>query len=122
MSITHQEILESISKMSVMEIMELISAIEKKFNVSANINIVNNPTEKQEIKKEKTEFNVFLKSIGKNKISVIKAVRSTTSLGLKEAKDLVESAPVMIKEKINKNESELLKKALESAGAEVEIK
>ncbi|NIH16774.1 MAG: 50S ribosomal protein L7/L12 [Buchnera aphidicola (Periphyllus lyropictus)] len=121
MSITKEEILDTISKMSVMEIMELIKSMEKKFEVSSNIS-VNNTIPKIEKKIEKTEFDVHIKSIGKNKVSVIRAVRSLTTLGLKEAKDLVESAPVLLKEKVNKEESESLKKTLETAGAEVEIK
>ncbi|WP_343187794.1 50S ribosomal protein L7/L12 [Buchnera aphidicola (Periphyllus koelreuteriae)] len=122
MSINKKEILNTISKMSVMEIVELIQSMEKKFKVSATPIIQNNI--QQEIKKEeeKSEFDVYIKSIGKNKVSVIRAVRSLTNLGLKEAKDLVESAPTIIKEKVNKKESESLKKALETAGAEVELK
>ncbi|WP_343183574.1 50S ribosomal protein L7/L12 [Buchnera aphidicola] len=122
MSINKKEILNTISKMSVMEIVELIKSMEEKFKVSATPIIQNNT--QQEIKKEeeKSEFDVYIKSIGKNKVSVIRAVRSLTNLGLKEAKDLVESAPTIIKEKVNKEESESLKKALETAGAEVELK
>ncbi|MCW5197394.1 50S ribosomal protein L7/L12 [Buchnera aphidicola] len=120
MSISQKEILKTVSKMSVMEIMDLIKSMEKKFDVSSIIPVNNTP----EIKKveEKSEFNVHIKSIGKNKVSVIRAVRSLTSLGLKEAKDLVESAPVLLKEKVNKEEAESLKKTLETAGAEIEIK
>lgn len=122
MSITKEQILNAISEMSVTNIMELISDIEKKFGVSSAIltNPVTTPT--TNTVEEKTEFDVFLKSIGKNKISVIKAVRSATSLGLKEAKDLVESAPTIIKEHISKEAAESLKKTLDETGAEVEIK
>lgn len=121
MSITPEKILETVSKMSVMEIMDLIKSMEKKFNVSSIIPINNNTPETKKIE-EKSEFNIHIKSIGKNKVSVIRAVRSVTSLGLKEAKDLVESAPVLLKEKVNKEEAESLKKTLETAGAEIEIK
>ncbi|HXK00549.1 MAG TPA: 50S ribosomal protein L7/L12 [Buchnera sp. (in: enterobacteria)] len=123
MSINKEQILEAIAEMSVKNVVELVSAMEKKFGVSATA-INSNTTIGQNIEstEEKTEFNVFLKNIGSNKISVIKAVRSATGLGLKEAKDLVESAPILIKENINKEESESLKKTLENAGAEVEIK
>ncbi|CAL4041970.1 50S ribosomal protein L7/L12 [Buchnera aphidicola (Phyllaphis fagi)] len=122
MSITKEKILEAVSKMSVMDIVELISSMEKKFGVSAAIPIHNTNTQNVKEKEEKTEFDVLLKSIGKNKISVIKAVRSATNLGLKESKDLVESAPTIIKEKINKKDAESLKNNLEKVGAEVEIK
>ncbi|HMI77011.1 MAG TPA: 50S ribosomal protein L7/L12 [Buchnera sp. (in: enterobacteria)] len=121
--INKEQILEAIEKMSVMNVVELVSAMEKKFGVSAS-SVVNSvsTTQDTESNEEKTEFNVFLKSIGNNKISVIKAVRSKIGLGLKEAKDLVESAPIVLKENINKEESESLKKFLEEAGAEIEIK
>ncbi|WP_343192637.1 50S ribosomal protein L7/L12 [Buchnera aphidicola (Taiwanaphis decaspermi)] len=123
MSISKEQILESISKMSVMEIVDLVSDMEKKFKVSYTDLLNNNGNSSQKKNEEsKTEFDVFLKNIGNNKIAVIKAVRSSTSLGLKEAKDLVESAPVNIKERINKQEAESFKKLLESSGAEVEIK
>ena len=121
--INKEQILEAIEKMSVMNVVELISAMEEKFGVSASP-VVNSGSTLQdtESKEEKTEFNIFLKSIGSNKISVIKAVRSKIGLGLKEAKDLVESAPVILKENINKEEAESLKKFLEEAGAEIEMK
>lgn len=121
MTITKEQIIDTISKMSVMNVVELISEMEKKFNVSANLAINTVSKKETEKKEEKIEFNVFLKKIGGNKISVIKAVRSATGLGLKEAKDLVESAPIIIKEKINKQDAESLKKTLETAGAEIEI-
>ncbi|WP_343128636.1 50S ribosomal protein L7/L12 [Buchnera aphidicola (Kurisakia onigurumii)] len=120
--LTKEQIVNSISKMSISNVMELISEIEKKFDVSAAMSM--NTTNNQSVKtvEEKTEFDVLLKKIGANKISVIKAVRSATNLGLKEAKDLVESAPVVIKEKINNEDAMNLKKILEEAGAEVDIK
>lgn len=123
MSINKEQILEAIAEMSVKNVIELISAMEEKFGVSANaINTIATTGQADTSTEEKTEFNIFLKTIGGNKVSVIKAVRSATGLGLKEAKDLVESAPTLIKENINKDESKSLKKILEDAGAEVEIK
>ncbi|WP_343189484.1 50S ribosomal protein L7/L12 [Buchnera aphidicola] len=121
MSITKEEILESISNMSVKNIVELIKDMEKKFNITANTEINSSKKKQKNEKEEKTEFNVLLKTIGKNKIPVIKIVRSSTGLGLKQAKDLVESCPAIIKEKINKEEAETLKKNLEDVGALIEI-
>jgi len=123
MSITKEQILDAISEMSVMNVVELISDMEKKFGVSSitSSNPISTPI--ADTTEEKTEFDVLLKSIGKNKVSVIRAVRSATGLGLKEAKDLVESAPTAIKEQKNKEAAESLKKKiLNEAGAEVEIK
>ncbi|OQM34041.1 50S ribosomal protein L7/L12 [bacterium endosymbiont of Pedicinus badii] len=126
MSISKEQIIEEVSKMSVMEVLELVSMMEKKFGVSykeiisQNVSTNNVPSEKE--KEEKTEFSVFLQNIGKNKIAVIKSVRSIVGLGLKEAKDLVESAPVLIKEKVKKEEADSLKKLIESTGAIVEIR
>lgn len=122
MSITKEQILDAISKMSIMNVMELISDMEKKFGVSSSIPTSTTSTTTTETIEEKTEFDVLLKSIGGNKISVIKAVRSATGLGLKEAKDLVESTPTIIKERITKEAAESLKKILNETGAEVEIK
>merc|ERR1712176_306071 len=110
---------------SVMEIVDLVKEMEKKFDVSASSMMVNtnNPvnTEKETVQ-EQTEFAVTLESFGKSKISVIKSIRSIINLGLKEAKDFVESAPQLIKEGIDKKESEEIKKKLEEAGAKVSIK
>lgn len=122
MPITKEQIIEAIADMSVTNVIDLISDMEKKFNVSAASQNNSGNNQNTSNTEEKTEFNVFLKSIGKNKIAVIKAARSATGLGLKEAKDLVESAPVIIKENLNKNDSLSLKKVLEDAGAEIEIK
>ncbi|XBC40793.1 MAG: 50S ribosomal protein L7/L12 [Buchnera aphidicola (Nurudea yanoniella)] len=122
MSITKEQILEAISEMSVINVVELISDMEKKFGISAETSINSVSQSIVEPIEEKTEFDVILKSIGTNKVSVIKAVRSATGLGLKEAKDLVESAPTVIKEHITKTEAESLKKILDETGAEVEIK
>lgn len=121
MSITKDQIIEAVSAMSVMDVVELISAMEEKFGVSAAaaVAVAAGPAEAAE---EKTEFDVILKGIGANKVAVIKAVRGATGLGLKEAKDLVESAPAALKEGVSKDDAEALKKALEEAGAEVEVK
>ncbi|MGL5727462.1 MAG: 50S ribosomal protein L7/L12 [Plesiomonas sp.] len=121
MSITKEQIIDAVAAMSVMEVVELISAMEEKFGVSAAaaVAVAAGPAEAAE---EKTEFDVVLSAIGANKVAVIKAVRGATGLGLKEAKDLVESAPANLKEGISKAEAEALKKELEEAGASVEIK
>ena len=121
MSITKDQILEAVAAMSVMEVVELVSAMEEKFRVSAAaaVAVAAGPAEAAE---EQTEFDVILKSAGGNKVAVIKAVRGATGLGLKEAKDLVESAPAAIKEGISKDDAAALEAALKEAGAEVEIK
>ena len=120
MSITKDQIIEAVAAMSVMDVVELISAMEEKFGVSAAaVAVAAGPVEAAE---EKTEFDVILKGIGANKVAVIKAVRGATGLGLKEAKDLVESAPAALKEGVSKDDAEALKKSLEEAGAEVEVK
>ncbi|AZP36294.1 50S ribosomal protein L7/L12 [Candidatus Annandia adelgestsuga] len=123
MSFNKEKIIETISNMSVKDILDLIKKIEKKFNISPS-EYANNKTNNIETKviKKKTEFKIILKSIGKNRISVIKAIRSITSLGLKESKNLVESAPVLVKENINEKECQKIKKILEEVGAEIEIK
>ncbi|WDI78856.1 50S ribosomal protein L7/L12 [Candidatus Purcelliella pentastirinorum] len=124
MSINQDQIIDAVSKMSVMDIMKLVSAMEKKFGVSSSSLVANKDTQliKQVEVEEKTEFDIYLKDFGSNKISVIKAIRSTISLGLKEAKDLVESAPVLIKGSISKIEVDKIKDILEKAGAQIEIK
>ncbi|ANZ22290.1 50S ribosomal protein L7/L12 [Buchnera aphidicola (Diuraphis noxia)] len=122
MSITKEQILQAVSEMSVMNVVELISAMEEKFGVSANMAISSSSNCEKDTHEEKTEFDIFLKAIGPNKVSVIKTVRSATGLGLKEAKDLVESAPTVLKENISKEDAESLKKTLEDVGAEIEIK
>jgi large subunit ribosomal protein L7/L12 len=120
MSVTKDQILDAIAEMSVMEVVELVEAMEEKFGVTAAAAVVAaGPAEAAE---EKTEFDVILAAAGGNKVAAIKAVRSATGLGLKEAKALVESAPAPIKEAVSKEEAEALKKDLEEAGAEVEIK
>lgn len=121
MSITKDQILEAVAAMSVMEVVELVSAMEEKFGVSAAaaVAVAAGPAEAVE---EKTEFDVILKAAGANKVAVIKAVRGATGLGLKEAKDLVEAAPTAIKEGISKDDAAALEAALKEAGAEVEVK
>ncbi|AWH89106.1 50S ribosomal protein L7/L12 [Limnobaculum parvum] len=120
-TITKDQILDGIAALSVMEIVELISAMEEKFGVSAAA-LSAGPAAAVEAVEEKTEFDVILTNAGANKVAAIKAVRGATGLGLKEAKDLVEAAPTAVKEGISKDEAEALKKALEEAGASVEVK
>ena len=122
MSLTNEQIIEAIASKSVTEIVELITAMEEKFGVSAAAAVAAAPTAGAAAVEEKTEFDVVLAEAGANKVAVIKAVRGATGLGLKEAKDLVESAPAVLKEGIAKAEAEALKKELEEAGAKVEIK
>ncbi len=126
MAVSKEDILEAISNMSVMDVVELISDMEEKFGVSAAAPIAAAAAPAAggdaAAAEEKTEFDVVMTSFGGNKVSVIKAVRALTSLGLKEAKDLVESAPATVKEGVNKDEAEEVKKALEEAGASVEVK
>lgn len=124
MAVSKEDMLETISNMSVMEVVDLISAMEEKFGVSAAAAVAAAPAGGGEaaVAEEQTEFDVLLTSFGENKVSVIKAVRGATGLGLKEAKDLVESAPAPIKEGASKAEAEELKKKLEEAGATVELK
>jgi large subunit ribosomal protein L7/L12 len=123
MALTKEDILNAIAEMPVMERVELIEAAEEKFNVSAAAAVaVAGPAAAAEVVEEQTEFDVFMTSFGPNKVSVIKAVRSATGLGLKEAKTLVEAAPTAVKEGISKADADELKKTLEEAGAEVELK
>ena len=124
MAVSQEEILDAISSMSVMEVVDLISAMEEKFGVSAAVAVAAAPAanDAPAAVEEKTEFDVVMSSFGSNKVSVIKAVRKITGLGLKEAKAQVESAPVTIKEGVNKDEAEGIKKELEEAGAQIEIK
>ena len=121
-----QNILGSIEQLSVLELANLVKALEEKFGVSAQAAVaVAGPgagAGAVAVEEEKTSFSVVLKEAGANKINVIKEVRAVTNLGLKEAKDLVEAAPKNVKEGVNKEEAEKIKKALEAAGAKVEIK
>ncbi len=121
---TREEVLTYLEKASMLEISDLIKDIEVKFDVkaAAPVAVAGAPAgDVAAAQEEKTEFDVILKSFGENKIQVIKAVREVTSLGLKEAKELVESAPKAIKEGVDKEEAESIKKAIEASGAEVEI-
>ena len=123
---SREEILSAISEMSVLELSELLNDMEEKFGVSAAAAVsVAAPADAAVDaggSEEQSEFDVVLSSFGEKKVSVIKAVRAITSLGLKEAKDLVESAPAPIKEGVPKDEAEELKKQLEDAGGTVEVK
>ncbi len=126
MAVSKDDILESISNMSVMEVVELVEAMEEKFNVTAAVAVAAAPAAGGDTgagaAEEKDEFNVVMSSFGGNKISVIKAVRAITGLGLKEAKEMVEGIPATVKEAAPKAEAEDIKKQLEEAGAEVELK
>jgi large subunit ribosomal protein L7/L12 len=124
MALSKEDILTAISEMSVMDIVELISAMEEKFGVSAAAATVAvaAPAAAAAAVEEQTEFEVVLKSFGENKVGVIKAIRTVTTLGLKEAKELVESAPASVKDGVTKDEAARIKKELEDAGAQVEIK
>jgi len=126
MAVSQEEMLDTISAMSVMEVVELISAMEEKFGVSAAaaVAVAAGPAGDAggAAAEEKSEFDVVLTGFGDAKVGVIKAVRGATGLGLKEAKDLVESAPAPVKEGASKEEAEELKKALEEAGGTVELK
>ncbi len=125
MAVSKDDILESISNMSVMEVVELVEAMEEKFNVTAAVAVAAAaPAAGGDAGAavEKDEFNVVMTSFGGNKISVIKAIRAITGLGLKEAKEMVEGVPATVKEGAPKAEAEDVKKQLEEAGAEVELK
>jgi len=122
MAISQAAILEAVSNMTIMEIVDLISAMEEKFGVSAAAVAVAAPAAAAAVVEEQTEFDVILTSFGENKVAVIKTVRGITGLGLKEAKDAVEGVPTVLKEGIPKAEAEDIKKQLTEAGATVEIK
>jgi large subunit ribosomal protein L7/L12 len=122
MAISQADILEAVSNMTVMEIVDLISAMEEKFGVSAAAAVSAAPAAAAAAVEEQTEFDVILTSFGDNKVAVIKTVRGITGLGLKEAKDAVEGVPTVLKEGIPKAEAEDIKKQLTEAGATVEIK
>ncbi|MDD5267900.1 MAG: 50S ribosomal protein L7/L12 [Methylococcales bacterium] len=122
MAISQADILDAVSNMTVMEIVDLISAMEEKFGVSAAAAVAAAPAAAAAVVEEQTEFDVILTSFGENKVSVIKTVRGITGLGLKEAKDAVEGVPTVLKEGIPKAEAEDIKKQLTEAGATVEIK
>jgi large subunit ribosomal protein L7/L12 len=125
MAVANVEILDKIASMTVLELSELIKAVEEKFGVSAAAAVaVAGPAAAAAapVVEEQTEFTVVLATIGENKVNVIKAVRELTGLGLKEAKDLVDGAPKPVKEGINKADADAAKKKLEDAGAKVEVK
>jgi large subunit ribosomal protein L7/L12 len=127
MAVSKDDILETISEMSVMEVVDLIEAMEEKFGVSAAapVAVAGGAAaggDEGAAAEEQTEFDVVLASFGDNKVGVIKAVRGITGLGLKEAKELVEGAPTPVKEGVEKDEAEDIKKQLEEAGATVEVK
>ena len=124
MSLSNEQIVEAIAGKTLMEVMELVKAIEEKFGVSAAAPVVMaaGPAAAAAPVEEQTEFTVVLKAAGEKKVEVIKAVRAITGLGLKEAKDLVEGAPKDVKEGASKEEAEKFKKDLEAAGATVELK
>ncbi|HMT94770.1 50S ribosomal protein L7/L12 [uncultured Thiothrix sp.] len=125
MACTKDDMLETIANMTVTEVVDLISAIEEKFGVTAAVAVAAGPAgggEAAAVVEEQTEFNVIMKSFGANKINVIKAIRGITGLGLKEAKDMVEGVPSTVKEGASKEDAAKIKKELEDAGAEVELK
>ncbi len=126
MAVSKDEILEAIAGMTVMEVVELIEAMEEKFGVTAAAAVAAAPAgaggDEAAAEEEQTEFDVVLTSFGSTKVGVIKAVRSLTGLGLKEAKQAVEGVPNAIKEAVSKDEAEEAKKLLEEAGATVEVK
>jgi len=125
MAVTKEDILDTISNMTVMEVVELIEAMEEKFGVTAAAAVAAAPAAaggEAAAAEEKDEFDVVMSSFGGNKVAVIKVVRAVTGLGLKEAKDMVEGAPSTIKEGASKDEAEDVKKQLEEAGASVELK
>ena len=123
MALSKEDILNAVAELSVLELVELISAFEEKFNVSAAaVAVAAAPGAAAAAVEEQTEFNVVLTAFGDKKVGVIKAVREATGLGLKEAKDLVEGVPAAVKEGVSKAEAEELKKKIEEAGGTVELK
>ena len=124
MACTKEDMLETFANMTVTEIVDLISAIDEKFGVTAAVAVAAGPaaSEAAAVVEEQTEFNVVMTSFGANKINVIKVVRGATGLGLKEAKDMVEGVPSVVKEAASKDDAAKLKKELEDAGATVELK
>lgn len=125
MAVSTQEILDTISNMTVLEVVDLIKAMEDKFGVSAAaaaVAVAAPAAGAAAAVEEQTEFDVILKGFGENKVNVIKTIRAITGLGLKEAKDLVEGVPSTVKEAVAKADAESMKKQLEEAGASVELK
>lgn len=126
MAVTKEEIVNAIAEMSVMDVVSLVKAMEEKFGVSAAAVAVVGPATAtaaaEAAKEEQTEFTVHMSKFGDNKVNVIKVIRTITGLGLKEAKELVEKAPVNVKEGVSKKDAESIKKQLEEAGATAEVK
>ncbi|MNC37913.1 LSU ribosomal protein L12P [Pseudomonas linyingensis] len=122
MALTNEDIINAVSEMSVMQVVELIKAMEEKFGVTAAAAAAAGPAAAAAVVEEQTEFNIMLLEAGEKKVNVIKVVRELTGLGLKEAKAVVDGAPGLVKEGASKEEAEAAKKALEEAGAKVELK
>ena len=125
MAVSREEIIEVLSNMSVLEVTQLVSELEEKWGVSAAAPVAMaaaGPAAEAAAAEEKTEFDVVMSSFGSNKVGVIKAIRTITGLGLKEAKDMVEGVPATVKEGVSKDEADGIKKQLEEAGASVEVK
>ena len=123
MSLSNEQIIDSVASMTLLQVMDLVKAMEEKFGVSAAAPVMMaGPAAAAAPVEEKTEFTVVLKATGEKKVEVIKAVRAITGLGLKEAKDLVEGAPQTVKDAVSKADAEKFKKELEAAGATVELK
>jgi len=122
MAVSKQEMLDTVANMTVLEIVDLISAMEEKFGVSAAVAVAAAGPAAAAVVEEQTEFNVIMTSFGANKVGVIKVIRAVTGLGLKEAKDMVEAVPAVVKEGVSKDDAASIKKQLEEAGAAVELK
>ncbi|CAD5379692.1 50S ribosomal subunit protein L7/L12 [Pseudomonas sp. OF001] len=122
MALTNEDIINAVSEMSVMQVVELIKAMEEKFGVTAAAAVAAGPAAAAAVVEEQTEFTVVLADAGEKKVNVIKVVRELTGLGLKEAKAVVDGAPGVVKEGVSKEEAEAAKKSLEEAGAKVELK
>ncbi|MGO3345523.1 MAG: 50S ribosomal protein L7/L12 [Marinomonas sp.] len=122
MALTKEDIINAVAEMSVMDVVELISAMEEKFGVTAAVAAAGPAADAGPAAEAQTEFDVILTAAGDKKVNVIKAVRAATGLGLKEAKGIVDSAPAAVKEGVSKEDADALKAALEEAGASVEIK
>ncbi|WP_027349288.1 50S ribosomal protein L7/L12 [Halotalea alkalilenta] len=122
MALSKDDIINAVAEMSVMEVADLVTAMEEKFGVSAAAAVVAGPAAAAEAVEEQTEFDLILKDAGEKKVNVIKAVREITGLGLKEAKAAVDGAPATIKEALSKDDAEAAKKKLEEAGATAELK
>ena len=122
MAVSKQEMLDTVANMTVLEIVDLISAMEEKFGVSAAVAVAAAGPAAAAAVEEQTEFNVLMTSFGANKVGVIKVIRAVTGLGLKEAKDMVEAVPAIVKEGVSKDDAASIKKQLEEAGAAVELK